>query len=90
MVEVSASGLFAERTGFRAFSEASDGLGSLRQEEAALRTTLASLLAWISSSKDWRACKISGLMEASVRERVQFRNVVSLVLGGQDAQAITK
>ena len=29
-------------------------------------------------------------MEASVREQVQFRNIVSLVLGGQDAQAVTK
>jgi len=90
VVEVSASGPFAEGTGFRACSEASGGLDSLRQEEAALRITLASLLAWISSSKDWRACKISDLMEASVRERVQFSNVVSLVLGGQDAQAVTK
>ena len=90
MVEVSASGLFAEGTGFRACSEASGGLGSPREEEAALRITLASSLAWISSSKDWQACKILVLMEASVQERVQFRNVVSLVLGGQDAQAVTK
>ena len=29
-------------------------------------------------------------MEASVREQVQFCNIVSLVLGGQDAQAVTK
>ena len=68
MVEVSASGLFAEGTGFRACSEVSGGLGSLRQEETALHIPLASLLAWISSSKDWRACKISGFMEESVRE----------------------
>ena len=31
--------------------------------------TLASSVARTSSSKDWRACEISGLMEASVRER---------------------
>ena len=31
--------------------------------------TLASSVAQTSSSKDWRACEMSGLMEASVRER---------------------
>ena len=55
-----------------------------------MRITLASSVALISSSKDWRACEISGLMEASVRERssVPYRCVTSF--GGQDAQAVTK
>ena len=41
----------------------------LRWEKAAVPITLASSVARTSSSKDWRACEISGLMEASVRER---------------------
>ena len=67
---VSPNGLFVERTGFKACSEASGGFGNLCGPAIGGGSgahDLRSSVARISSSKDWRACQISGLMEASVR-----------------------
>ena len=69
-MEVSATGLFAEGTGFTACSEASGGFGNLCGPAIGGGSGAHDLSIFsgrISSSKDWRAYEISGLMEASVR-----------------------